>query len=312
MWYNGEMTKHRSKEPTHNPSVDKYVFTETNEQYQRWIEDYMALFVKAQSGDALKATMTPEQKRNFSGTLSLEEKEAMRRIREKIIDYKSSQLKKEQSVLSHSVSQQFIGAGKDNTVYKSNKGEYVTKYSARKESGNPETVEYLRKKYQILKKYMGDYIPDSKFIFGEIRTPMVKNKIDQRILNNGDVREVAITIQRKVQGRDFSQMSEKEKQDPRLIASLKKGFGLYWQMKDALLAVTQDLGKDSRVMDVTLELGALSAEPNSDEFDQEKAIHFNSPNVMWDEEKQQIYFIDFDMNTWNPDKEAVYQAMMKN
>lgn len=307
------MRNFRQKETTHNPTVEKYVFTEVEPEYEIWIQRYLDLFTKAQRVVAIKATMSPAEKRSFkSDVLTGEEKEEMRELKQKIVDYKKRQSQQKQSVLWDSELRPLFDSGKDNAVYLSKKGRFVMKYSGKEYSATPETVEYLRKKYEILRGNMGDFIPQSAFVYGEKRTEMVKGKIDENILNSGDTREVAITMQRRVQGKNFREMTQDEKSRPEVLESLEEGFRLYWRLKRKLATTTKALGKPAGTLDVSLELGKLSREPDSDEFDKKKAIRFDSPNIMWDEEKQQVYFIDFDMKDWNQDKETIYQALMED
>ena len=63
-------------------------------------------------------------------------------------------------------------------------------------------------------------------------------------------------------------------------------------------------------LDAKLDIGHLSKYDNMDIFDPNLIEKFNTPNIMFDEKKQELYFIDFDMNEWNEDKEKVFQRMM--
>ncbi len=63
-------------------------------------------------------------------------------------------------------------------------------------------------------------------------------------------------------------------------------------------------------MDVKLDIGRLSKTDNVEAFDFHKAKAFDSPNIMYDQKKKKIFFIDFDIGTWNPDKQKVFDYIM--
>ncbi len=70
-----------------------------------------------------------------------------------------------------------IGHGKDSNVFsypgKTNK--FIYKESAQAgtlQEAKPKNIVYLRRKYALLKKYLGDTIPQTRFVLGEVNHPI--------------------------------------------------------------------------------------------------------------------------------------------
>jgi hypothetical protein len=211
-------------------------------------------------------------------------------------------------VLANSDIETGVGAGKDNRVV-SDGGGYVFKYSVESYPPKPETVEYFVKKYKMLKKFLGNDIPDSHFILGERRVAFEKKKFHK---GKQDNRLHAITIQRKVRGKTLSAMTPEERTRDDLIQQLKAAHTKYIDLKNRIQRATRHLGLPENTLDVKLDLGGLSKKDDLESFDLEKIAEYSTPNIMYDEVSKKLYFIDFDMNEWNADKQKVYDLVMSD
>lgn len=289
------MKDFRLREPTENPEVHKYVFSDkaNAEGYVAKTTRYEELITKAKEG---------------KGSLTDEDKREMAQLLREVTDYKAEQHQKIKSVLASSVVEESVGAGKDNRVVTSNEG-YVYKYSVESYEPTPQTVEYLIKKYTMLKKFLGKYIPKSSFILGERRIAFDKKRFHK---TKADNRTHVITMQRKVSGKTISQMTPDERERPELLLQLKEAHATYIQLKERLRKATERLKLPENTLDVKLDLGGLSKKDDLSAFDAEKIREYSTPNIMYDEDKEQLYFIDFDMNEWTADKQKIYDLVMSD
>lgn len=292
------MNDFRLREPTENPEVHKYVFSDKDNsaRYTSLAARYETLVDKARAS---------------KDSLSAEEKQEMGRILREVTEYKEAQRAKIKSVLASSLQEDPIGAGKDNRVVSDNGDErgYVYKYSVESYKPSPETVEYLVKKYKMLKKFLGEWIPDSRFILGERRVDFDKKKFHKTKVDN---RTHAITIQRKVEGKTLSKMTKTEKTRTDLLRQLKEAHAKYILLKGRIQWASQKLSLPETTLDIKLDLGGLSKKDDLASFDVDKIAEFSTPNIMYDDIKEKLYFIDFDMNEWNEDKQKVYDLVMSD
>jgi hypothetical protein len=193
----------------------------------------------------------------------------------------------------------------DSLVYEfENNSKYV--YKEGKEAGI-EDVDYLRKKYKILQKYLGDLIPKSYFVLWESFTSLPEN----RWLKNGSyIATKSLTVQRKIEWKDASKMTTEEKRNTDFLLQLEKWHKKYVLLKLFLQSQLREMWLTKKDMDLQLDLGSLS---NRDTFHHDE-IDFiewklRSPNIMWDWKK--LYFIDFGSWKWDKNKEKIFQKMME-
>ncbi len=304
--------KYRQRLATDHKDVGMYVFTDMakSKQYEAWGERYSLI---AQKAIAAKRGKTPQELRQLKAEgygLSQAEHQEMKRLFALMADYKRKQRAGFQSILSSSDSEHGVGHGKDNTVHVRDPGQstFVVKYSIPAHVPTPETIEYLQKKYLILRRFLGKWIPKTRFVLGERRREFDARKA---ITPQADNRLCAITIQKRVRGETFQQMVQAEKLQPEVLDDLKAAHEKYVGLKRLIQETCRELGLPENTLDVKLDIGHLSKQETLDEFDTERVKFFVSPNIMYDRIAQKVQFIDFDMNDWNPDKEKVFQAIMQ-
>lgn len=306
----------RESKPTHIPGIPHYVFNdpEASDLYESWRKRLDEIMKKAHKYSKNQPD-DPRPREAYKSNLTPEELEEARELKAKIKNFKEEQREKVQSVLSRSDRERFLKSGTDSSVFEyeldhpeaARLGNYVNKYSSPAYPAQPETVQYLQKKYQILRNFMKDLIPRSFFILGERRLPFKGIKTD----DFRDKRTCAITIQRRVNGKTFADMTPEERSRPEVAAALAKAHGQYVDLKSRVAQACEHLGLPEDTMDVKLDIGHLSKHKTSDEIDPEMLKSFDSPNVMYDEARQRIYFIDFGLGDWDPAKEQVFKYLME-
>jgi hypothetical protein len=168
-----------------------------------------------------------------------------------------------------------------------------------------ENVLYLRRKYDILKTYLGDIVPQSRFVLWQV------NKGHQFIpwMANVEIPErKAITLQRLVGGRDLSKMSLEEKSDLDFLKKLEKSHQRYILLKFFVKNRTEELWLSPETLDVKMDLGGLSDVEHLNIENLDVQNRLDSPNIMYDGES--VYFVDLDSWVWDEKKEEVYQYLM--
>lgn len=220
----------------------------------------------------------------------------------------------QKSVLTHSknISRRPHESGKDSYVYfhgtiqqfhaRPDVPRYVQKYSVPSREVGPDNVEYLQKKYRLLRKLLSDHIPRAWFVLGEFRHGIPKHELGEF---HTTLR--AITIQREIRGKTFAEMTDAERHRPEVQAALKRAVNQYLKARDLLRNACKQVGVDHRTFELSLDLGEAS--PDSETGF--RPLSYASPNAMYDERKNEVFFIDMGWGAWNPDREKVYQYLMK-
>ncbi len=290
------MVKHRERISSGHNNIGKYVFRER--------------YISAEEYQVKAAISSLAQKENREG-LTRAEKQELGVLRDRFLELVAEHRTKMKSVLTDSKTEHGAGSGKDNLVFTSSpKSGLVYKYSVPKFAATPEAVEYLQKKYLILQKYMHNWIPKSYFVLGE-RDDKYGTAIDEPGKRSRKIRAVVITIQRKVHGRNFQEMTAAEKEDEMVVSQLFAAHAQYIALKKRVRAACIQLNLPEDTLDVKLDIGNLSSETSLDEIDLSKLKAFDSPNIMFDTKKRRLQFIDFDMNYWNEQKEKVFRLLMQ-
>lgn len=200
-----------------------------------------------------------------------------------------------------------VGAGQDNFVreFKGDKAaKFVVKISKQKglEHETPERAKastlYKKKKYEILKLFLGDFIPKSHFIVGKKtegrREPVTVPK--------------SYTVQERVPNIRIADLPEDKKLDPRLLRQM---YVLVRKLQNMYLALNEvnDVVSNT-ALDGKLDLGGVSKyvenEYNPRDFKAADIItrFQKSPNLLIDPETMRLYCVDFDDGTWDDEKEA--------
>lgn len=174
---------------------------------------------------------------------------------------------------------------------------------------NEKNIEYLRKKYLLLKRFLWNIIPKSYFVYGESL-----DKVNMKWMwKYRKFSRKSITVQRKIDGKNAQQMTQEEKNNPLFLLELEKAHKKYILLKFLLQSVCQELWFAKKTLDSQLDLWPISKMDSlhieSIDFIEAK---ITSPNIMWDEATNTISFIDFWYWEWDEEKEAIFQEMLKD
>lgn len=153
---------------------------------------------------------------------------------------------------------------------------------------------YKKNKYQILKYFLGDFVPNSSFVLATVT-------------EGSKQRPGELTVQSEVPRISLNQLSEAQRNNPHLKEQMV-------ELMQRLKAMYKILGEvNARTsngvsLDGKLDLGGVSdyvrAEDIDHQFDEYDAQHIidsnSSPNLLVDPETLQLYCIDFDQGQWHP------------
>ncbi len=151
---------------------------------------------------------------------------------------------------------------------------------------------YKKNKYEILKRFLGDFVPESSFVLGEVQEGAQK-------------RPAEYTVQAEVPRVSLNQLSEEQRHDPRLKEQL---VGLMSRLRFMyeVLGEANARTPDGVSLDGTVDLGGVSSYVRAERFDRmftesdaQVVIDENaSPNLLVDPESMRLYCIDFDQGQW--------------
>lgn len=200
-----------------------------------------------------------------------------------------------------------IGRGKDNIVAPfRRKPNLVVKWN-HDDSNRKKQVErtesfnrilYKRKKYELLKFFLGDFIPESSFVLGHKQ-------------DGSNIKTKEYILQKRVPQVIISELNESQKSDPRLIRNMYLLIRKLRNMHNILNQINQPLDEEEKI-DGKLDLGGLSkfAEQSDDsqamDFDF-GVVNYNfmdSPNLLVDPKTMSLYCVDFDKGVWSDAKDA--------
>lgn len=199
-----------------------------------------------------------------------------------------------------------VGFWKDNRVFWfSGSDKFVYKQSS-EENASPEQLLYLRRKYEILKTYLWDLIPQTRFVLWETNEEARIAKwiptIDKPQMN-------IITIQRKINGENLKKLPRDVKNQPDFLTLLEKAHRKYILLKMFVRRIAEESWFFPDTIDVKMDLWPLS---DMDRFDTQDPIsirkNLTSPNIMYD--GKSIYFIDLDFGKWTEEKQKVFDVLM--
>lgn len=166
-------------------------------------------------------------------------------------------------------------------------------------------IQYKKNKYDILKLFLGPYIPQSFFVLTKEGSP-------------DNERYVEMTLQKKVPNYSLSDLTESQRSDPRLINNLRDLMLRMRMMYRVLGEVNARMGQGES-LDAKLDLGTVSSVARVENFDESvsddairEIIKTNkSPNLLINPETMALYCVDFDQGQWTDGmgraKEAVFQ-----
>jgi hypothetical protein len=206
-----------------------------------------------------------------------------------------------------------IGNGQDNTVREfvgAAAGHLVVKIGKQKGEVEPtyetayNSTLYKKKKYQILKTFLGDFVPDSHFVVGH-KTDGVR---DPRAVPK------SYTVQERVPQYKINQLTPEQQRDPRLLRQMYVLLLKLRNMYNALDEVNSIIGEANNELDGKLDLGGISKQARkpvsgkgeSSGFDAAGVVRDfgGSPNLLVNPDTMKLSCIDFDDGVWSPQKEA--------
>ncbi len=153
-------------------------------------------------------------------------------------------------------------------------------------------VLYKKNKYDILKRFLGDYIPNSLFVLG--------------VVNEGRNRRYAeYTLQEEVPRLSLNDLTTDQKQDPRLKSNVVDLMNRLKTMY-SVLGEANARTADGISLDGKLDLGGVSdyvlaeaIDHKYDEADAQAIIDSNSSaNLLVDPDTMALYCVDFDQGQW--------------
>jgi hypothetical protein len=212
-----------------------------------------------------------------------------------------------------------IGAGKDNRVYSlgteysrpdirpdvaARAGTLVVKAGNMSDKKARYTAEmalsdahFKQEKYNLLKHFLGDYIPDSHFFVGQQRNP------------DGEVVVKPFTVQKRVSQTTLQQLPQEVRNSDALrgeMYGLARRLQTMHQVLDRARTIVERTG-DTFVVDAALDLGPFSdyvknhpeQDPASFNYKQMINGYKDSPNLLVDPDTLQLSCIDFGSGQWS-------------
>ncbi len=154
-------------------------------------------------------------------------------------------------------------------------------------------VEYKKNKYQLLKMFLGRFVPDSSFVLG-------------RVTEGYTDRYAEYTVQSEVPRVSLNQLSPEQRHDPKLHAEVIELMRRLQYMYKVLGEVNARTAHGV-TLDAKLDLGGVSDHVRAEQLDhafndedaQEVIDENRSPNLLVNPDTLQLYCIDFDQGQWN-------------
>jgi len=155
-------------------------------------------------------------------------------------------------------------------------------------------LQYKKNKYEILKRFLGDFVPQTSFVLG-------------KVVEGHKERYAEYTVQDEVPRVSLSDLSEEQRSDPKLHAQVVELMNrlrhMYSVLGEANARTSQGVSLDGK-----LDLGGISdhvkAESIDHIFDDDDALKIiesnSSPNLLVDPETLRLYCVDFDQGQWLP------------
>lgn len=164
-------------------------------------------------------------------------------------------------------------------------------------------IRYKKNKYEILKKFLGDFVPDTSFVLGEV-------------VEGSRRRFAEYTVQKEVPRVSLHELTQDQRDDPKLHGQVVDLMGRLKYMYSVLGEVNARTGQGV-TLDGKLDLGGISdfvrAESIDhvfDDHDADEVINSNtSPNLLVDPETMQLSCIDFDQGQWYPGMDEAKQMV---
>jgi hypothetical protein len=207
-----------------------------------------------------------------------------------------------------------INSGKDNRVYgvalspdvATRIGHKVLKASNPPEKGKVQSTEQLigdarfkEEKYNLLRTFLGDYVPKSSFFIGSQRDP------------DGSIVKKSYTVQDRVPNINFDGLSPSERRSDELLGQM---YGLVCGIQNMHKALRRardvvEASGDEFLVDATLDLGPISGfvrerldeDPATFNYKYMATGYKASPNLLVDADPEgmKLYCVDFGRGEWS-------------
>ena len=102
-------------------------------------------------------------------------------------------------------------------------------------------------------------------------------------------------------------MTREERTRPEVQKALKTARGSDVNARAILEEACKTKGVDFKKFRLELDIGAASPDERDEAYD---PLTYSSPNVMYDERKKRVFFIDLGWGIWTPDKQKVFDHLM--
>lgn len=166
---------------------------------------------------------------------------------------------------------------------------------------------YKKNKYELLRHFLGEFIPDSFFVLAKASP----GKIGERYAE--------LTIQRRLPQCTLADLTERQRNDPRLEAHMRT---LLCRLSGAfaLLRHVNEYVPPRGCVDMYLDLGDISDAarnhiPPVEAFGSQDVGHLirtsTTPNLLVDPATMQPYCIDFGQGQWLPEMDETKQLLLQ-
>lgn len=163
-------------------------------------------------------------------------------------------------------------------------------------------IRYKKQKYELLKFFLGDFVPNAIFALGE------KHDADKKRIKE-------ITVQERLPDVQLNQLTAEQRHDPRLLGNLHELLSRLIYMHQVVRRVNDAVPEAARI-DVQLDLGAISRKlRESDtlmdiEFDWNNPDLFKTKNILVDPKTMRVFCVDFGRGKWSDAKEATLRLIL--
>jgi hypothetical protein len=153
-------------------------------------------------------------------------------------------------------------------------------------------LKYKKNKYELLKLFLGDFVPDTAFVLGKVH-------------EGHSERYAEYTVQQEVPRISLSNLTQEQQENPILISQITELMSRLQYMYD-VLGEANARSDHSASLDGALNLGGVSTLVRSEGLDYrfttddaKSIINENSsPNLLIDPATMQLYCIDFGQGQW--------------
>lgn len=233
--------------------------------------------------------------KRMEGEISKEEFEKLRFLNSKIFGYTEFFSKKLYSIFSQPLGLK-VWNWQDNIVYDYQKNRVIKVLAAKKYNSNENIIQYYRRKYKILKRFLWKYIPDTYFLEWEVSNHL---PCHYNNLENYNVKHKTIyTVQRKVKWYTLKDLPANMKNNENFLTQLRQLYENYIRLK--LYVHFLEFEKFGKAGNLSFRMDIGDISKKLDVLD-ENLIWYKTQNIMYDVENWKMLLIDFD--SWSYDNQ---------